>query len=276
MAIPRTSAEQSPTLYLVLDTESVPDGQLLSKVKYPDTDLSPTEAIERAREEARRQSPKGSDFIAVAFQYPVAACVLRVASDFQLQAITCLDTPQFRPRKIVEQFWAGISHYRARHGSGVQLVTFNGRGFDMPLMEMAAFRYGVAAPEHFALSRKRPDSGHLDLMDWLTNNGAFRLSGGLNSLAKLLGRPGKLEVRGEKVYSIFLEGKLQAINDYCMFDTLDTYFVLLRSRVLTGDLTLEAEHRAVLRAREWLAQQVAALPALQAYLDNWGDWSPWP
>jgi predicted PolB exonuclease-like 3'-5' exonuclease len=276
MANPRTTAEPAPSVYLVFDTESVPDGQLLSMVKYPDADVGPAEAIERAREEARRQSPKGSDFIPVAFQYPIAACVLRVAADFQIQAITCLDAPQFRPRKIVEQFWAGVSHYRARHGAGMQLVTFNGRGFDLPLMEMAAFRYGVTAHDHFAMSRRRPDTGHLDLIEWISNYGAFRLAGGLNSLSKLLGKPGKLEVRGEKVYPIFLEGKLQAINDYCMFDTLDTYFVLLRTRVMAGNLTLEDEHRAVLRAREWIGQQVAALPALQAYLDNWGDWSPWP
>jgi predicted PolB exonuclease-like 3'-5' exonuclease len=262
--------------YLVFDTESVPDGQLLSLVRYPDEDITPLEAIERARDEARRQSPRGSDFVPVAFQYPVATCVLRVAADFRLQAITCLDAPQFRPRKIVEQFWAGVARYRARHGAAVQLVTFNGRGFDLPLMELAAFRYGVSGPEHFAQSRQRPSAGHIDLMDWLTNSGMFRLAGGLNLLSKLLGKPGKLEVRGEKVYPMFLEGKIQEINDYCVFDTLDTYFVLLRTRVLTGELSLEDEHRAVLRAREWLQQQVGALPALQTYLDNWGDWSPWP
>ncbi len=188
---------------------------------------------------------------------------------------TCLDAPQYRPRKIVEQFWAGVSRYRARHAA-VQLVTFNGRCFDLPLLEMAAFRYGVRAKQHFAPGRRRADSGHLDLMDWLTSAGLYRLSGGLNLLSKLLGKPGKMEVRGEKVYPMFLEGKLQEINDYCMFDTLDTYFVLLRVRVLTGELTLEEEHIAVLRAREWVQQQVGALPALQQYLDNWGDWAPWP
>jgi 3'-5' exonuclease len=273
-----TGASGTPPVsaYLVFDTESVPDGQLLGLVRYSHEDVTPLEAVERARDDARRQSQGSSDFVSVAFQYPIATCVLRAGADFRLQAFTCLDAPQFRPRKIVEQFWAGVSRYRARNGDGVQLVTFNGRGFDLPLMELAAFRYGVAVKEHFALGRRRGDSGHIDLMDWMTNSGAFRLSGGLNLLSKLLGKPGKLHVRGEKVYPMFLEGKLQEINDYCMFDTLDTYFVLLRTRVLTGELTLEEEHIAVLRAREWLQQQVAALPGLQTYLDNWGDWSPWP
>jgi hypothetical protein len=61
-----------------------------------------------------------------------------------------------------------------------------------------------------------------------------------------------------------------------MFDTLDTYFVFLRTRVMTGELTLEQEHILVMRAKAWITQKVTQLPALQHYLDNWGDWDPWP
>src|SRR5271163_3732296 len=92
--LPETAAAPA---FLVVDTESVPDGQLLSLVKYPHDDLSPREAVERARADARQQSPTGSDFVPVAFQYPVAACVLRVGADLRLQALTCLDAPQYRP-----------------------------------------------------------------------------------------------------------------------------------------------------------------------------------
>jgi predicted PolB exonuclease-like 3'-5' exonuclease len=276
MAENRSSPKPGATTYLVFDTESVPDGRLLSLVQHPRENVSPHEAVERAREEARRQSSKSSDFVPVTFQYPVATCVLRAGADFSLQAITCLDAPQFRPRKIVEQFWAGVSRYRAMLGDAARLVTFNGRGFDLPLMELAAFRYGVDVGQHFVRSRQRPDDGHLDLMDWMTNRGDFRLAGGLDLLSKLLGQPGKMEVRGENVYPLFLEGRLQEINDHCMFDTLDTYLILLRTRVLNGELTLEDEHRLVLRAREWLEQRVEALPALRTYLDRWGAWEPWP
>jgi predicted PolB exonuclease-like 3'-5' exonuclease len=266
---------QVPPVYLVFDTESVPDGRLLAMVRHSQEEITPQEAVERAREDARRQSAKGSDFVPMAFQYPIAACVLRVAPDFRPQALTCLDAPQFRPRRIVEQFWAGVSRYQERLGDAVRLVTFNGRGFDLPLMEMAAFRYGVAVREHFGRTPTR-GAGHIDLMEWMTNSGAFRLAGGLDLLSKLLGKPGKMAIRGDRVYPLFLEGKIQAINDYCMFDTLDTYFVFLRTRVLSGELSLEDEHRAVLCAKEWLGQQVDSHPALQTYLENWGDWQPWP
>jgi len=262
--------------FLVIDTESVPDGKLLGQVKYPADGLAPHDAILRAQAEARELSPVGSDFLPVTFQIPVAACVLRLAGDYTFQNLCCLDTPLFRPRKIVEDFWSGITSYRSKFQDRVRLVTFNGRGFDLPLLELAAFRFGVSCREHFANGRKRFDGWHLDIMDWLTNYGAYRMSGGLNLLSKILGKPGKMDIQGDKVYQLFCEGKLQEINDYCMFDTLDTFFVFLRTRVLTGEITLEREQQLVQHARDWLTGQIGTLPALRQYLDNWGDWQPWP
>src|SRR5207302_8491492 len=97
----------------------------------------------------------------------------------------------------------------------IKLVTFNGRGFDLPLLELAAFRYGCGGRDYFQSSRNRLGGGHLDLMDWLTNYGAVRASGGLDLLSKLLGKPGKMEVSGERVYRLHVDGRAQEINDYC-------------------------------------------------------------
>src|SRR5438045_2935405 len=86
--LPRGPLEVGPkTAYLVLDTESVPDGRLLSRVKYREENLAPEEAVVRAQAEARERSPHGSDFLPVSYQYPVAMCVVRVAADFGIQAI---------------------------------------------------------------------------------------------------------------------------------------------------------------------------------------------
>jgi predicted PolB exonuclease-like 3'-5' exonuclease len=258
------------TAFLVLDTESVPDGRLLARVKYPGEEVSPEEAVRRAQEEARDRSRDGSDFLPVTFQYPVAVCVVRVGPDFSLQAVTCLDAPLFRPGEIARKFWQGVGHYRAK------LVTFNGRGFDLPLLEMAAFRYGCSARDYFYNSRNRYNGNHLDLFDWLSNYGACRLAGGLDLLSKILGKPGKMDIAGDQVHALYQAGKHQAINDYCMFDTLDTYFVFLRTRILSGDLTLEEEAGLVRRAKELLEGKVPELPALRQYLDNFGGWEPWP
>jgi 3'-5' exonuclease len=253
--------------WLVFDCESIPDGTLLNIVKYPTEMMKQEEAVARAQAEALERN--GSDFLPVTFQLPIAITMLRVGVDFALQGIACLDAPQFRPREIVKQFWSGLEQYR-QHRPDVKIVTFNGRGFDLPLLEMAAFRYGLAIPG------QRGGDSHLDLMDWLTNSGEIRLSGGLNLLAKLLGKPGKMEVTGNKVYRMWLDAKIDAINDYCLCDTLDTYFVFLRTRVMVGALALADEQALIRRVKEWLPAQTAAYPALAEYVTHWGDWQPWP
>src|SRR5438874_9242607 len=95
--------------------------------------------------------------------------------------------------------------------------------------------------------------------------------GGLNLMAKRGVRPpgvGKMEVSGDQVYEMHRAGKRQEINDYCMFDTLDTYFVFLRTRVLVGEMKAEEEEQQSRRARAWLASKIVALPALRQYLEK--------
>ncbi len=266
----KSNQDAKETAFLVLDTESVPDGRLLQLTKFAGQSLSTEEAVRQAQNEARVLSPTGSDFLAVSYHYPVAVCVARVGADFRLQAVTCLDAPCFRPREICEQFWRGAARYNR-----AKLVTFNGRGFDLPLLELAAFRYGCCALDYFQRSRNR-FNGHLDLLDWLTNYGGYRLAGGLNLLAKLLGRPGKMDVAGDQVYGMYLDGKLQDINDYCLADTLDTYFIFLRTRVLTGDLPLQQERDLVAESKQWIAKRADEIPALGRYLACWSEWEPWP
>ncbi|MCE9532325.1 MAG: ribonuclease H-like domain-containing protein [Planctomycetes bacterium] len=263
----RQTETNTKTAFLIVDTESIPDGRLLNLTKYPDLKLSDAEAIEKAREEAREASNTGSDFIPVPYQIPVAVCVARVASDYTLTKITCLDAPQYRSAEMVRQFWLGVEQFDAK------LVTFNGRGFDMPMLELAAFKHGFGGHQYFQRSRNR-FSGSIDLLDWFTNFGAYRLYGGLNLLAKMIGLPGKMDVAGDQVYQMHQEGRFQEINDYCMCDTLDTYFVFLRTRVMTGDLTSEREATLVAKAHEFLTERAIEMPVLKQYLDNWAPKDP--
>lgn len=251
------------TAWLIVDTESVPDGELLAKVKYPGEPLLPEAAIERARAEAREQSYNGSDFIPVTFQKPVAVCVLRVSADYRLQKLTCLDAPLFRPDEIVKKFWLGVGMLKSK------LVTFNGRGFDMPLLELAAFRQSLSLKDYLLTSRNRFGGGALDLQEFFSNFNACRLPGGLNVLSKMIGLPGKMDVAGDQVLDMYRAGELQAINDYCLCDTLDTYFVFLRTRVMTGELEPEEEGKLVAEARDFLEQQSSEFVVLKRYLNAW-------
>jgi predicted PolB exonuclease-like 3'-5' exonuclease len=193
--------------------------------------------------------------------------------------VVALDEPEFRSHVITEYFWRGWEGYRRP-----TLVSFNGRVFDLPLLELAAFRYGISVPGWFNVDDKNWEqyrgrynlSAHLDLHDLLTNFGATRFNGGLNLAANLLGKPGKMEVQGYMVQDLFNAGKLTEINDYCRCDVLDTYFVFLRTSVLLGRLSLQREQQLVSTAKQWLTERVERVPAYRKYLENWGDWqSPW-
>lgn len=263
--------------YLVFDIESVADGALVSKLRYPGQGLSPADAVRKYRDELIAKYE--TDFIPYTFQVPVSVVVAKVAADFSLIDIVALDEPQFRSHIITENFWRGWEAYKRP-----TLVSFNGRTFDVPLLELAAFRYGISAAAWFNISGKTYDQprnrynteAHLDLHDVLTNFGASRFNGGLNLVANLLGKPGKMDVQGYMVQDLWNEGKIAEINDYCRCDVLDTYFAFLRTMVLLGNLKLEDEQRLVDEVHEYLSQRATTIPAYVSYLEQWGNWTnPW-
>lgn len=263
--------------YLVFDIESVADGELVSRLRYAGEKLDPAEAVRRYR--AELMAKYESDFIPYTFQSPVSVVVAKVGADFRLIDIAALDDPQFRPHVITENFWRGWEAYKRP-----TLVSFNGRTFDLPLLELAAFRYGLSMPGWFGgvKSYEQPRNryntdAHLDLHDVLTNFGASRFTGGLNLAANLLGKPGKMDIEGCMVQDLWNEGRLAEINDYCRCDVLDTYFVFLRAMVLVGQLALDEEQRIVGETKSWLAARSGQTPAYANYLAQWGDWiNPWP
>ncbi len=262
--------------YLVFDIESVADGALVAKLRHPGASLDPAEAVRQYRAELIAKFD--SDFIPYTFQVPAAIVVAKVGPDFRLLDVVALDEPQFRPHVITEKFWRGWEAYRRP-----TLVSFNGRTFDLPLLELAAFRYGLPLTGWFGGTKpyEQPrnrynNEAHLDLHDVLTNYGASRFTGGLNLAANLLGKPGKMDVQGHMVQDLWNEGRLAEINDYCRCDVLDTYFVFLRTMVLTGQLPLDLEQQAVGFARDWIAERAGQTPAYAAYLERWGKWeNPW-
>jgi 3'-5' exonuclease len=268
---------KTPVRYLVFDLESVADGDLVSRLRYPADNLSAADAVRRYRDELMAKYE--TDFIPYTYQVPVSVVVAKVAEDFRLLDLVALDEPQFRSHIITQHFWKGWEAYKRP-----TLVTFNGRTFDVPLLELAAFRYGLSVPAWFNTALKTYDQprnrynseAHLDLHDVLTNYGASRFSGGLNLVANLLGKPGKMDVQGYMVQDLWNEGRLAEINDYCRCDVLDTYFAFLRTMVVVGQLSLESEQRIVLETKGWLQERSAQCPVYAAYLSRWGNWhNPW-
>lgn len=260
----------SDVQYLIFDVEAVGDGDLIQRVRYPDLPLTPTEAIARYQADLVEQT--GRDVLPPTFVVPVSIAVAKISGDFRLLNLTVLDAPHFRPEHIIRRFWQGWLHY-----DRPTLVTFNGRGYDVPVLEFGAFRYGISLPAWFNVesrsfeqSRNRYNiDRHIDLQDFFSNFSAVRVHGGLNMLSNLIYKPGKSGIDGSQVQGLYFNGEVQKINDYCRCDVLDTYFVFLRSRVLIGRLTLEQESVLVDDVRQMLEAEASEQPAYQHYLEFW-------
>ncbi len=268
-------ADKQRVEFLIFDVEAVADGNLVSRIRYPNDSLSADDAIARYRAELIEQT--GKDVLPTTFMLPAAVAIAKVAPDLRLVDLAVLDAPKYRPHEITKRFWSGWTHY-----GQPTLVTYNGRGYDLPVLELAAFRYGLSVPTWFNLdapsfqqSRNRYNSkSHLDVMDLLSNFGAGKSTGGLNLLANLIGKPGKTGIDGSRIQDMYDAGDVEAINDYCRCDVLDTYFVFLRTRVLLGKVSLDDEQKIVAETKTWLEKQAPSSPAYAHYLSHWGDWEP--
>lgn len=263
--------------YFVFDVESVADGDLVSQVRYPDLSFDSQTAVQKYREELLAE--RNTDFIPYTFQIPVSVVIAKVNEAYEIDDIVLLDEPKFRPHVIAQHFWRGWERYEEP-----TFVSFNGRTFDIPLMELAAYRFGIPVEKWFSVAARNWDQprnrynvrAHFDLQDVLCNYGATRFSGGLNLAAQLLGKPGKMDVQGCMVQDMYDRGEIDKINDYCRCDVLDTYFVFLRCCVLTGRMSLEREQELIQSTKAWLTERRKSSPAYRQYLDQWGDWhNPW-
>lgn len=256
--------------YLLFDVESIADGEMIAKTRYPGLDYSPDQAIALFRQELLNES--GRDFIPHTYHVPIVVVIAKIREDFSLIELVSLDEPEHRPEVIAKQFWVGWERY-----GRPTWITFNGRSFDIPLMELAAYRFGISVPSWFNLydrtysqNRNRYNlEAHVDLHEVLTNFGSTWFRGGLNLAASLLDKPGKLDVQGDMVLDMFRSGNLTEISEYCRCDVLDTYFVFLRIQVLMGRLTLDRERELIAATRSMLEKQSSQHSGYRRYLDAW-------
>jgi predicted PolB exonuclease-like 3'-5' exonuclease len=122
------------------------------------------------------------------------------------------------------------------------LVTYNGRGFDLPVIALRCLRHGVPLRFYYQEKDYRyrfSDGGHVDLYDFLGEHGAVHNLGGLDAMARLIGLPGKVGVDGSQVEGLYNAGQLELIRNYCLSDVAQTAFLFLRFRLLQGMLSVE-------------------------------------
>lgn len=226
---------------LVFDIETIPDVAGLRRLHGLPADLSDAEVAELAFQQRRAQN--GSDFLPHYLQRIVTiSCLLRAGDTLKVWS---LSEPEQGEGEIVQRFFDGVEKFTP------QLVSWNGGGFDLPVLHYRGLVHGVTAPRYWDMgdgdygdSRdfkwnnyiSRYHTRHLDLMDLLALYQP-RANAPLDDLAKLIGFPGKLGMDGGKVWDAWQAGNIADIRDYCETDVANTYLVLCRFRLMRGEMT---------------------------------------
>lgn len=256
---------------LVFDIETIPDVAGLRRLHNLDASLSDAEIAEMAFQQRRVQN--GSDFLPHYLQrVAVISCALRTPQDLKVWSLAA---PALSEAEIIQRFFDGVEKYSP------QIVSWNGGGFDLPVLHYRGLIHGVAAPRYWDLgagdfsdSREfkwnnyisRYHSRHLDLMDLLAMYQS-RANAPLDDLAKLIGFPGKLGMDGGNVWKAWSAGDVSGIRDYCETDVMNTYLVFQRFRLMRGDLSrveYDAELSFVRNELERLAK-----PHWNQFLEAW-------
>ena len=256
---------------LVFDIETVPDLELGRRLY----DLEGVEDNQVAQIMfTRRRQETGGEFLSLVQQRIVAISVaLRTREALKVWSLGELQSDE---KELIERFFDGIEKYSP------DLVSWNGSGFDLPVLQYRALRHGVAAARYWETGDEdqafrynnylnRFHWRHLDLMDVLSGY-QNRGRASLEDVAALLDLPGKLGMAGDEVWEHFRSGDVAAIRNYCETDVVNTYLIYLRFELIRGRLTPAEYERELAHTREYLSSQ--AKPHFARFLEAWDAGSP--
>ncbi len=145
------------------------------------------------------------------------------------------------------------------------LVTWNGRGFDLPVIVARCLRYAISFKHYFQSHDVRyrySAQGHFDLMDFMSDYGATRAVS-LDTMAKLIGLPGKVGVDGKDVGPLVHAGRIGDVYAYCLCDVVQTAGLFLRVELLRGRLDAEGYRVAMQQLIELMEADGRVAPVLQ-------------
>ncbi|MBL4748900.1 MAG: 3'-5' exonuclease [Magnetovibrio sp.] len=178
------------------------------------------------------------------------------------------DSPE---RDLVTGFFKWLDQRHPR------LVSYNGRGFDIPVLRHRAMVHGVQASAFHDTSNKWENytsryaqDWHCDLQEALTDFGAASRGLKLNEICAVLGFPGKFGVDGAQVSPLYDDGKIVEIRNYCETDVLNTYLVYLRYQLTRDRMTVDGYNRSIADVIALIEAESEARPHLQEFLTAWG------
>ena len=251
---------------LVFDIETIPD--LDGGRRIYDLDGLSDKDTASALLNLRRQE-NGTEFLRLHLHRIVAiSVVLRSTQGIKVWSLGDEDSTE---KELIERFYDGIDRFSPN------LVSWNGGGFDLPVLHYRALKHGVQARRYWETGNEdtsfkwnnylsRYHQRHLDLMDQLALFNA-RANAPLDQIATLLGFPGKMGMSGGKVFEAFQEGNLKGIRDYCETDVLNTWLVYLRFQLMRGELDPTGYEQELTLLQDYLKAE--GHPHFLGFLEAW-------
>ena len=252
---------------LVFDIETIPDVETGRRL-YDLDGLSDKETAE-VMYTKRRQQTGNSEFLRhYMHKIVVISAVLRTSDKISVWSIGDHDSSE---KEIVQRFFDGIERYTP------MLVSWNGRGFDLPVLHYRSLLHGISAPRYWETGGddqsfkwnnyiSRFHERHTDLMDVISGYEG-RATAPLDEIASMCGFPGKMGMSGDKVWDYYLEGNIDAIRNYCETDVLNTYLVFLRYELMRGRKTQTSYEAECKKLREMLKAEDKS--HLTEFLNAW-------
>lgn len=239
---------------LIFDIETIPDVNTGAKL-YHLEGLSAQECVQAML--ALRREKVGHDFLPLHLHQIVAISIVFKQQD--RVKVWSVGTESCSESELIQRFFNGISQYTPT------LISWNGSGFDLPVLHYRSLLHGIAAPQYWETGENiqtfkwnnylnRYHYRHLDLMDVLASYNA-RANAPLDEVATMLGFPGKMGMSGANVWQQYQAGNLKAIRDYCETDVLNTYCVYLKFELIRGNLTQNEYEAELQNLREYLKTQ---------------------
>ena len=262
---------------LVFDIETVADTEAARRI-YPQlAELNDADALSALT--ALRLQEAGHDFMRLPLQRIVCISALYIKDGkFSLFSLTA---DKFSEKDILSKFFRAFSDLEKLP----QLISWNGSGFDIPVLIYRAMQYDLAAPWLFEEGERiknmrfdnyvnRFHSRHLDLMDRFSQYGASRREA-MDVVASLYGLPGKTDVDGSMVGDLVSNGDWQTLSIYCESDVMNTWLIYLRWLRLTGQLSSPDFNAWQQQSRDYLANYTQA-DGSQRHHEFIADWSSAP
>ncbi|MAH83071.1 MAG: 3'-5' exonuclease [Rhodospirillaceae bacterium TMED8] len=261
----------------VFDIETVPDTDVvpnLTGFTNPDKDARFAE-LERYHMEVsggRSPFPRHPFHKVVAISFLEAEIeTLDSQEEYYLRELRSGGEPNFDEFQLLEGFFKYFEQLRPR------LVSFNGRGFDLPVLKYRAMVHGIQSSWLHQAGDKWNSYGsryslnwHCDLIDQLSDYGAStRLK--LSEICAALGYPGKIGVDGTKVREMVNNGEIQGVRNYCEMDVLNTYLLYLRFMLHRGTMRIESYNRAVADLITLIEKESKSRPHLGQFIEAWGQ-----